>query len=877
MTNSIGAPVKTVSLRWLGGEPPACAAGTTWGVPWARGELAREETFALRAADGGAVPVQSWPTAFWPDGSVKWTAHAASFAGGGAGADFALERCSSPVASPAAMKSGGAVVAVADGDGDIEVDTGAIRCRIPRTGPSIIRDIVLVRGEERICSGAKLVGIREARRTDSGVNTAAEETFVSEVAGAKVEQAGPVRAVVKVTGRHRIEAGGRKWIPFVVRLYFYAGLESIRIVHTFTYDGNPHQDYIKGLGVSFSVPLRGALYNRHVRLAGDDGWFAESPKGLETFRTRGRYQELYRRQTAGERIAFDAAQDGEFLKLLDDSPVWNGFKLVQHTADSYTVLKRTKEGCSWIRAAVGRRAGGFAYAGGEGGGLAVGLRRFWQKAPTALEAEAMSANEAALTAWLWSPDALAMDLRHYDTKTHVLSCYEGADEMRSTPYGVANTNELTLWCCESTPDAAALDAYASVKESPPLLIAEPETYYGAKTLGVWSLPDRGTPLKARLEDALDALVAFYMKEVEQRGWYGFWDYGDVMHSYDPVRHTWRYDIGGCAWQNTELAPNMWLWYMFLRSGREDVFRFAEAMTRHTSEVDAYHIGEYAGLGSRHNVLHWGCGCKEARIAMAGLHRYYYYLTADERIGDLMDAVKDADYALLGLDPMRAYYPKDEFPTHARSGPDWAAFCSNWLTQWERHEDTAYRDKMLVGIECLKKMPYRLLTGPVFGYDPKTGEMHHMGDENWGHHLIICMGGAQIWTELAGLLDDPEWTDMVAEFGAFYNLPAKEKARLTNGAIQGKDWNIPMLATAMMAFAAAHRGDRELARETWSLLLEESTHWTVPLPLETAPVPRGEYVREIQELPWISTNTASQWSINVIVCLALIGDQLEDDV
>ncbi|MGO4376463.1 hypothetical protein AB4Z21_38055, partial [Paenibacillus sp. MCAF20] len=139
----------------------------------------------------------------------------------------------------------------------------------------------------------------------------------------------------------------------------------------------------------------------------------------------------------------------------------------------------------------------------------------------------------------------------------------------------------------------------------------------------------------------------------------FWDYGDFMHSYDPVRHVWNYDLGGCAWQNTELVPNMWLWVMFLRSGRGDLFRLAEAMTRHTSEVDVYHFGEYAGLGSRHNVVHWGCGCKEARIAMAGLHRYYYYLTADERIGDLMDEVKDADYSTVNLDPMRAYFPKDE--------------------------------------------------------------------------------------------------------------------------------------------------------------------------------------------------------------------------
>ena len=106
-----------------------------------------------------------------------------------------------------------------------------------------------------------------------------------------------------------------------------------------------------------------------------------------------------------------------------------------------------------------------------------------------------------------------------------------------------------------------------------------------------------------MEDRLDAYIDFYKKAIEQNKWYGFWNYGDVMHAYDPVRHTWRYDIGGFAWDNTELASNMWLWYNFLRTGRADIWRMAEAMTRHTAEVDVYHIGENAGLGSRHNVSH----------------------------------------------------------------------------------------------------------------------------------------------------------------------------------------------------------------------------------------------------------------------------------
>src|SRR4029450_7932318 len=118
---------------------------------------------------------------------------------------------------------------------------------------------------------------------------------------------------------------------------------------------------------------------------------------------------------------------------------------------------------------------------------------------------------------------------------------------------------------------------------------------------------------------------------------------DVMHTYDRARHQWKYDVGGYAWANTELMPDLWLWYSFLRSGRADVARMAEAMTRHTQEVDVYHLGKFAGLGSRHNVRHWGCGAKEMRISQAAYRRFYYYLTTDERVGDVMREMLNADF------------------------------------------------------------------------------------------------------------------------------------------------------------------------------------------------------------------------------------------
>lgn len=849
-----------MKLQWLG-KTPKTSAGVTWGVPWEEGALKREESLHLKGPEGEEIPVQSWASAFWPDGSVKWSTHAAV-------AEKNFEFCTLEKGKSALPN---VPLQVREQAEHIDIDTGKIQCRMNRKGSSLIQYIS--RNGRVICSGGKLMAIREEYTGKEENCTQKQEPFESIISKAVVEQAGPVRGVIRVEGMHKACESSREWLPFTLRFYFYAGLEQIKVVHTFIYDGNPEQDFIRGLGMEFAVPLSGPLYNRHVRFAGDTGMFAEASQLLLTWRPRIP-REIYERQIEGKKLELDPEKNSEVFANLDNITVWDRYKLIQDSAEHFLIQKRTKEGCCWVDSAHGRRAGGLAFVGSENGGMALGLQNFWQKCPTSLEISQLAQEEGKLKVWFWSPDHKAMDLRHYDTETHVLSYYEGFDEMRSTPVGIANTSELKLWCYEEVPESETLLNCTEELQTAALLVCEPEHYHKTRAFGIWSLTDRSTAVKSYLEDQLDAAVQFYKEEIEQRHWYGFWNYGDIMHTYDPVRHTWRYDMGGYAWQNTELVPNLWLWYAFLRSGREDIFRIAEAMTRHTSEVDVYHQGEYAGLGSRHNVVHWGCGCKEARISMAGHHRFYYYLTGDERTGDILKEVKDADFATLKMDPMRAYYAKEEhpYPTHTRSGPDWAAFCSNWITMWERFEDTAYRDKLLRGIASLKKAPFRLRSGQTFGYDPQTGELFYIGEES-GSHLMICMGGPQIWMEMEGLIKDPEWEEMMAEYGEFYCLPAEEKRRRTNGAIKGNGWAFPVFASGMMAYAAAYKKDRSLAEQAWKILLEERREFS----FESDAVEPSAYIKPLKELPWVSTNSVSQWALNTIVCLDLIGEELPDTV
>jgi len=850
-----------VELQWLE-ESTVSSLGVTWGVPWEKGALKKNEDLILENENGELIPVQSWPLAYWPDGSIKWTGHAISLKDN-------VERLYLKKGTRLKKEEG---LQLKESENDIEVDTGVMICRISKSGPYIIRSVSM--NGRVYCKNGVLVCIREERTGKPGSMQFREEKFESVVTETVIEQRGPIRCVIKVSGMHRLITGNREWLPFTLRLYFYKEQCSIRMVYSFVYDGDKEKDFIKGLGITLSVPLKGEYYNRHVRLSGDTGFFSESVQLLSTWRPRIP-AEIYRKQIQGEIISPDECR--EFANKLESITTWDSFKLVQSTSETYRIEKRTQEGCCWIHAGSGRRSGGLSYIGGECGGLAAGIRNFWQKYPSSIEIHGMKEDSASLTLWFWSYDAQPMDLRHYDTKTHVDSYYEGFDELRSTPYGIANTSEIILQPYEKTPEPAELSELNTVLTSPGLLVCNPEYYHRVKAFGIWSLVDRSTEAKDFIENQLDKALSFYQDEIEQRQWYGFWNYGDVMHTYDPVRHTWKYDMGGYAWQNTELVPTYWLWYSFLRTGRSDIFRMAEAMSRHTMDVDVYHIGEYKGLGSRHNVIHWGCGCKEARISMAGHHRFYYYLTCDERTGDVLDEVRDADFAYLSLDPMRAYYPREDYPTHARSGPDWAAFCSNWMTQWERYENNHYRDKILKGIQCLKEMPYRLYGGSVFGYDPETGELIHPNEErDTGSHLVICMGGPQIWMELSDCIDDPDWDEMLAEYGEFYNLPKEEKIARTNGAVSGNGFSFPIFSAAMLAFAAKKRNDHELGRKVWEILSGKGSGHHTPYRMEKFEVEKTEYFKPVQEIPWVSTNTIAQWALNLIVCLDMVGEDLTDD-
>lgn len=859
-----------IALRWLDGGPPGSPAGVTWGVPWSPGELQKSDPLALKSGDGRQVPVQSWPLAYWPDGSVKWTGHAIA-ADRDLPNEFAITR-GQPAASPQSLM-------VTDSADAVTIDTGIFRARLPKNGPILVESFTI--GDRVVAQSGRLVVLREDRSQRESQRITREEEFVSEVGAVTVERSGPLHAVIKIEGLHRAVASERRWLPFSVRLSFFAGSSAVRLTHSFVFDGDAHQDYLRGLGLRFNVPFRDEPHNRHVRFSGelDGGMWVQPVRMIPGFRSQAGTEitQLYDKHLRGEKVPGLAELQPRGREAVQTMPIWGDAKLTQVSPNGWTILKRTTAEASWLHVTDGRRSRGLVAIADSGGGLALAAKDFWQKAPSSIEVLRAGTPTAEVNYWLWSPDAPAMDLRRYDEIPHGLAInYEDWKPGWGTPLGIANTHDLTLWVLGSMPTHEALVGMSRSAAEPPQLVCTPEYYHAQRAFGYWSLPDRSTPTLTWIEDQVTRFVDYYQRQVDERSWYGFWDFGDIMHNYDFGRHEWRYDIGGWAWVNTELMPDMLLWYSFLRTGRADWYRFAEAMTRHTSEVDVHHLGPFAPLGSRHNVNHWGDGAKQPRASHAGLKRTYYFLSGgDGRIGDLLREQIDADltYAYLaqfnpshyvpnpdgtprldvrgGPGGQRARVPEaprpedfaarpnaDDRKPNTRFGLEWMCYALNWTTEWERGGDQSWRARIESDMRSM------------------ASQLDEQGRFP-GRYFDMIFGGPENMWEMEPMYDIPEF------WRAWVNT-----CEAVGRTVEGNH----MTGPRMLGYAAFKKGDAELGLLAWQKLLGPPGQ--LPATMNPTVVDDSSVVRRMTEpdflgesVGWQQHGVASvQWALNAIETL-----------
>ncbi|KAI1812118.1 hypothetical protein GGS20DRAFT_587831 [Poronia punctata] len=887
--------VTSVKVRWLEDKPPL-HIGTTFGLPWPRGKYPADKVGFTAESGGEEVDLQTWITSYWPDGSVKWTGHALP------GSDSVSEEyriTATPGEKP--RQKGG--IKVNEARDKIIVDTGKIKATFPKSGNSLVSSLETESGKV-VGKNGKLV-LRSQSKVDDIEKGVEYYRFESRINNTAIEKDGPVRAVVTVRGVHQI-AGGKStaehnaWLPFTVRFYLYAGSDTIRTVHTLVFDGKADRDYISAIGLQFDVPLAGEeLYNRHVRISGVEGGFLnEAVQGITGLR-RDPGEEVRVAQFNGRKTPDLVTWDERVSSRLQWIPTWNDYSLAQLSPDGFTLKKRTKVGQGWVKIPGSTRAGGLAYLGGATkGGLAVGLRDFWKRYPTGIDVSNAASDSGQITLWLYSPSAEPMDLRQFhdglgeDTYEKQLDAleitYEDYEDDYNTPRGIGRSNEIFIRLFESTPSSDELAALTKVVNNPPMLVAQPEYIKGTQAAGTyWDVPSKSpntSEAVKTIETHLDFLNKFYQGQVEQRRWYGFWDYGDFMHTYDTDRHVWRYDVGGYAWDNSELSPDLFFWNYFLRTGRADVYRFAEAHVRHTSEVDVYHLGPYSGFGTRHGVQHWGDSAKQIRVSTPIFRQIFYYISGgDERVGELLHNLMDADKTFLTVDPRRKVredngtYVPDPEAIDLDLGIDFSGLAAIWLIEWERRgprweEARSKLNATMHGIASLKNGfvtgvgLYNVYTGDV---KPPATDADNKGDVAVSH-LSASFGLPEIIAQITEYLGDdlPEAFDKAwLEYCYYYGAGAAEQT-----ARYGKSFGNVSLRqghSRLTAYAAKRLGNDTLAARAWDEFL--NTDGFLPtLPWTSVGLNGSEVLAPVDEADWISTNDVALYGSAAIEDLAQVG-------
>ena len=215
------------------------AEPVTVSIPFAQGQL--PDADHLIVEDGGeALPSQQRALAHWSDGSVKWLlVHFQPDLPGNLAKKLSFRVATGPESRAAPQE----VQVTEDGDG-LLVDTGPLRFRVPRAGFLPVQDVVVEGGQTW---PAPFAGFK--METDAGAADSSRGAVELEL-----EEAGPLRAVILVRGRH-LQPDGSEFLELRGRITAYAGKAYIEVEHQFLHTLDMEQVTLQGLSLDFAAAL----------------------------------------------------------------------------------------------------------------------------------------------------------------------------------------------------------------------------------------------------------------------------------------------------------------------------------------------------------------------------------------------------------------------------------------------------------------------------------------------------------------------------------------------------------------------------------------------------------------------------------------------
>ncbi len=580
---------------------------TTSGVPLPRDfNVYSPDDISLFDANGSPVPCQKKVTARWggsPDDAskpVKWVLldFPASVGACGESAYF-LRRTQARADPPAAVN-------VSDDGSAVTVNTGAAVFRMRRDSFDLFNSVELAG-----------VGPVLVPSTQNGfVITAGGTDFRSSLASPAsiaIEEAGPLRAAVCVRGSHAATTGATM-LDYTARIHFYAGSAQARVLYTLE-NHNPTQPDGTGQPQCWDIgcPGSASFSGLYLGLQPDVG---ASPTAV---------------------LATGEGGNGPFssgtgLSLYQDSSGsdwWGVHRGHFPRPQSYVSFRGWTARAGGSELARGNRAQAWLDLSGNGRGLAVGLRDFWQNHPKGIGS---SGGEIRLSLF---PAEYGGDfwLRPGEHKTH----------------------EILLYFHGGGSGQAGLAEVMAAMDSPLLALASPQWYADSGALGRM-VPRTGDSRFSAYDRqnlaAFDASIGTtgnsLLASIEENDFYGWCDFGDVPLDYETpsgqMNLKYNFDFG--------------MLLQFLRSGDYRWWELAGPACRHVTDEDILHYegaidhwsdGGYFGHsyhdepGDSNPHRNYGAPHPDLYFAAPGCLLYYYLTGYGEARESALEVIENTRY------------------------------------------------------------------------------------------------------------------------------------------------------------------------------------------------------------------------------------------
>ncbi len=548
------------------GGPRRRAFPVTTGIPFAPGALAADQPIAIQTEAGQAQPLQTRVLETHHDGSIRWLlvdyqADLPPLAPATHVLTMGRQSPEPPADRAVRIREDGDTLVIENGVLELEIDRN--RC-VP---PIAVR----YRGE-LVSSGGLDITITGDDDTQYPARLGTDTRF-------SVDEPGPLRLLVRWDGTHR-DKSGRAHFDFTVRLTVYAGQPFVRIDHVF----------FNRLDADVT-PINKLVAHLPIRL-GDN----------PTYRVGGRHRP-------------GPPFPGPAVHPCDEPVRAEQLKLNHH---------RITTAAGKVLADVNANMAGFVNVSGDGRGVLLAGKWFWQNYPKAIGA---------------GPDQLTCEL------------IPQRDRPFDVPRGMAKNH--TFFCCfhDGTHDDRALADTAYSLQRWPMPTATAQHYLHSGQ--VWDFFTYDPEQYPRLEAALRK---FYPPDREDntpqrqdgRAW-GLKHYGDYVCNQG--REAAGPDTPDTYYLNNEYDTAHVLAMLFLR--QPDIIRWwgVEAHALHTLDIDTCHhalprVTEkdpslMRGCQYRHGYQHiGGLQSVDDPHAGAGLsHAFcegindFYHLTGDRRARD----------------------------------------------------------------------------------------------------------------------------------------------------------------------------------------------------------------------------------------------------